>query len=112
MLKVPSGGAADATKPPRLEAAADDPGSKHVADSREPKNEPTNNAPKKLLADWPANPVTGSREHTADQASFQSRESPAPAADGGPSAAALANPNVNRTASANDSESEWASIPL
>src|SRR5690349_2376844 len=45
VLKVPSGGAADATKPPRLDAAADDPGSKHFADSREPKSEPTDNSP-------------------------------------------------------------------
>jgi hypothetical protein len=114
VLKVPSGGAADATKPPRLDAAADDPGSKHVADSRGPKSEPMENSPKKLSADLPANSLSGKREHTAEQASFQSRERSAPAADGGPSAAAatLANSNGKRAASPNDSESEWASIPL
>ena len=113
-LKVPSGGTDDATKPPRLDAAANNPSAMPIADLREPNGEKTDHTAKRLSADVPVNRLTDSREGRANQASFQSPERPAPAADGGPSAAtaALANPTGKRAASPNDSEAEWASIPL
>jgi hypothetical protein len=114
VLKVPSGGAADATKPPKLDAA--DPGSKHVSDPREPKGAPADNVPKKLPVDVAANSLTGSREQTAEQISFQSRERSAPNGDGGPSAAASVNPRGEpggkQATAPNDPEPQWASIPL
>jgi hypothetical protein len=112
VLKVPSGGQADATKPPKLDAATADPGSKHVSDPREPKGAPADNAPKKLPADVAANPLTRSREQTAEQISFQSRERSALNGDGGPSAAALGESGGKRATSPNDTEPQWASIPL
>jgi hypothetical protein len=116
-LKVPTNGLSDSTKP-RLDVPAADPGSKHISGTGEPKIESGQNAPKKLPVDVAANPLAGPREPTVDQTSFQSRERPVPGADGGPSAAdrTLANtqavPGGKRAASPNDSDSEWASIPL
>jgi hypothetical protein len=88
VLKVPNKAAGDATKPPRLDAAAADAAAKHVS-SQEPHLADAVEPPKNLPKAADAAPLPGSAPKSAEQASFKKVE---PASnDGGSTNSANAN---------------------